>query len=103
MVDLWVSIALMILLLLVIAWLVRRGGTTTRKGEHIPPMTILYVSTWLALCGLIAVYQHVNSYGPAAWSDGMILEMINEALIGAALWGWVFWRFVGLHKRFGKH
>lgn len=72
---LWGSIVFMVLLLLGIAWLVRRGGTTTKKGEHIPPMTIPYVATWVLLSGLATGYQHVSYYGQAAWSDGMVLEM----------------------------
>jgi hypothetical protein len=101
--SLWVSIVFMILLLLGLAWLVRRSGTTTAKGEHIPPMTIPYVGAWIVLCALVVGYQHVSYYGQGAWSGGMILETINAALFGGAFWGWIFWRFVGLHKRFGKH
>jgi hypothetical protein len=94
-----IVVAVMALILYGIALVVRRA--TRVKGE-IPyrRMPVRYMAAWFVLNLLLIGYQHFSYYGSAALSVGMIVEVIAAALVGAALWGWIFWRFVGLYRVF---
>ena len=63
-------------------------------------MPLGYQGIWLLLMAILISVQTVNHYG---WplSDGIIGEAIAEIVLGAYLWGWIFWKF-WLHKQFPK-
>ncbi len=65
------------------------------------PMPWGYILVWVALSGALGAYHTIHSYG---WPPGNYGEFVSsvviEGLVGGYLWGWVFWKFVGLYKRF---
>jgi membrane-bound acyltransferase YfiQ involved in biofilm formation len=99
MLKLFLAVAVLVLFLYGIAIVVRRA--IAAKGE-IPyrRMPARYVATWFVLALFGIGYQHYMSYGSAALSGEMIIEVITAALFAAAFWGWIFWRFVGLYRAF---
>jgi Na+-driven multidrug efflux pump len=97
--KLLLAVAMLALLFYGLALLVRR--VTRAKGEvRYRPMPVRYLATWIVLSLLGLGYQHFSEYGSAALSMGMIAEVITTALFSSLLWGWVFWRLVGLYRVF---
>lgn len=57
-------------------------------------MPLGYLAVWIGLMALVMLYQYGIPQSVGAWA-----QYAAATLIGAALWGWICWRF-WLYKKF---
>ena len=76
------------------------GGEEMSNDGPVPHrrMPMRYLAVWMLITGSLAAYQ---THAFDAWPTLAVgAELIFAAVVGGMFWGWVFWRWFGLHKMF---